>query len=164
MPAGGGAYNRVRLQWYQTVLRWVAFDLPTEAHRVGAVSAARAAALSIHSTYSGSLSRDLSRPRFLGPLHSRVGSERSYARIEARGGIIRPVRAQFLAIRGRGIGAEGQGKRSTFGGPITATVGPGRGKGYVVHHGKKWDVAAVAAFRQSWEATARSLFRRGGHL
>lgn len=147
-----------RVTWYRDRVRRVTVQAPVRAHALASSIAAGSAARAIRSTYSGTLSRDLSRPRFLGPMRSAVGSTRRYARIESEGGKIYPRDAPFLAIHGRRVGAQGQGTRSTFGGPIVATVGPGRGsKPYVEHKPKHWAEAAIVTFRDQLPKIYRRL-------
>jgi hypothetical protein len=143
------------VQWYRSLSQAATTDIPIQAHRVASALGAGAAARSIRSTYTGTLARDLARPRFLGPMHSRVGSSRRYARIEAHGGQI-VAHGDYLYIHGRRIGGGGKGTRSTYGGPIVARVRS------VYHHGKHWDAAAILAFREGWIRAARALWAQRG--
>lgn len=151
-----------RMTWYAQRVQKVCVAAPVRAHAIAVSIAAGAAAKSIRSTYSGSLSRDLSRPRFVGPMRASVGSSRRYARMEAHGGEIHPRTAPFLVIRGRRVGARGQGTRSTYGGPVTATEGPGRGQGFVVHEGKHWDAEAIKTFVAQLPLITRRLMLQAG--
>lgn len=147
--------------WNSVVERNIVLMAPMRAHRFASAGAAGAAARMIRSKRSGNLARDLSLPTPRGALVSEVGSRLRYARIEAVGGRIAPVNAPYMVIPDVRHGATGQATRSDFGGRIMATVGPGRGKGYVMHRGKGWHTAALAAYRRLFMPALRREMPKG---
>lgn len=128
------------VQWFEAnVARFTTIG-PIKAHQIAAQQAAGVSARMVQSKRSGSLARDVSRAKPVGPLRSLVGSSLPYAAIEHFGGTITAKNPdaygrQLLYIRGtRGS------SRSDVGGAITAT------KRQVVHKGKHYLDGALNAY------------------
>jgi hypothetical protein len=127
-----------RTVWYEDRIRAITKDIPEQAHDRASAEACGIGAKMIRSGYSGTLARDVSVPKKIGPLHTAGGSTLPYAGAENDGATIRPKSAKKLLIRGRG-GTRGTG-RTTTGGPVVASAD------VVEHKGKHYIEAMRDAF------------------
>ena len=137
------------VEWNEGRLHEIANTIPEQAHERASAEACGIGAKMIGSSYTGTLARDLSVPKSIGPLHSAGGSSLPYAQIENDGGVIRPKHAKRLLIRGRG-GARGSG-RTTSGGAVVASADE------VKHEGKHFLEAMKDAFPRLFIEHARRL-------
>lgn len=102
------------VKWYQSKINLVTKTLPVQAHQTAAAGAAAAAAGAIHSTYTNTLARLVSKPETVTPLASLIGTDKvPYAAIEHFGGRITPRSGKRMLIYGRAIGSRGIPLRST---------------------------------------------------
>lgn len=97
---------QVRIRLYEAKIRLVTDIVPQRAHALAAAAAAAHAADGIQSTYTGTLARDVSKPKPESPLTALIGSRLPYARVEHFGGPIRSSRKMY--IRGRAISSRGR--------------------------------------------------------
>lgn len=139
-----------KVTWYAAQIQRITTAAPQQAFTLAALEAAGVGAKLIRSTYTGTLARDVSRPKPVAPLVAEVGSSLPYAAIENFGGIIRPRRYPRLYIRGRRMGTRGL-TRSSFGAPIVATATT------VEHRGKHYLEAILEAFPPRMIAHLRRL-------
>lgn len=166
----------VGVKWYQGQIRKLVTTIPQQSHRVAAAGAAKAAAGEIHSTYTGTLARAVSKPRPETPLSSLIGTDQvAYAAIEHFGGTITPKRSPRLLIHGRAVGSKGKllrstarGRRGGFG-PYEPGQGPGTkpvissASGVVAsatsvsHKGKKYLQKAIDVYPDLVAQTFRQL-------
>jgi hypothetical protein len=137
--------------WYENRARVFTDYAPQRAHDLAAAEAAGVAARGVGGRGSGTLARDVSVPKRLGPLRSLIGSvSLVYARIENFGGVIRAKRHRVLYIVGNRIGARGQTSRSR-GSKITAVAVQ------VEHRGKHYLEPAVPLYAARFTEHLRAL-------
>lgn len=123
------------VKWYEDRIRKITTVAPERAHALAAAQCAGLAARAIGGSGTGTLARDVSRPKTVGFMHRQVGSELPYAAIENFGGTIRAKGGGRMLIRGKRGGG-----RSSTGGPIVASATE-------VHHvGKGYLTVAERAF------------------
>jgi hypothetical protein len=144
-----------RVEWNQSLVNYICVQAPAAAGAAAAQESAGLAASQIKSGYTGELARQVSVAKPVGPLRWLVGSSLPYAAIEHFGGEIHVKGAQYLAVGARGgFGAlPGRSGNVGPGGRGITFIGPGppprltrTGRDYVVHAGKGYLNAAMAAF------------------
>jgi len=103
LPVG----SSVTVAWYKQVENKYIRTGPARAHSLASQAAAKEAAATIHSNYSGKLAAQLAVAHRVTSLHSWVGSNLPYAGVEDKGGADEGyiTSATKMYIRGRGISA-----------------------------------------------------------
>lgn len=168
-------------RWYQSKVNLVTTVLPVRAHRAAAAGAAAAAAGAIHSTYTNTLARVVSKPRVETPLSSLIGTDQlPYALKEQEGGTITSRTGSRMLIHGRAVGSRGTLLRSTARGRTgfaevgkpRATPAPGiaviSSSGVVAsaysvpHVGKKYLDRAIDIYPDMFMAIMSQLFSGAG--